>query len=177
MSAHAETVRKRRAPWFVWLFCLAAVAAVWLAVVVAGREEVLGNVAFGLLVTAILVNASVVTSYFLDAKYQAASQVVWLLVAVGCLALALVVSSKDHPDALKDASIVLTYVMLALSFPASLIVGLLAAVLTPILSPSVDGPHGLIYLILLWAALFVAGYLQWFKLAPSMASGKRGQYP
>lgn len=171
MSAHAETVRKRRAPWFVWLFCLAAAAVVWLAVVVAGREEELGNVAFGLLVTAILVNASVVTSYFLDAKYQTASQVVWLLAAVGCLALALVVSSKDHPDALKDADTVLLYVMFALSFP----LGLVVAVLTPALYTLADIWHGLIYLVLLWVALVVAGYLQWFKLVPYLIGKLRAR--
>jgi drug/metabolite transporter (DMT)-like permease len=133
-----------------------------MAVIVGGWEEGLGNAAFGLLVIAVLVNASVITSYFLDAKYQTASQVVWLLAAVGCLALVLVVSAKDHPDALKDADTVLLYVMFALSFP----LGLVAAVLTPALYTLADVWHGLIYLVLLWVALVVAGYLQWFKLMP-----------
>lgn len=169
MSAHAETAKKRRAPWFIWLFCLASTTMVWLSVVVAGIDEVLGNAAFGLLVTAILVNTSVVTSYFLEAKYQATSKVIWLLAAVGCLVLALVVSSKAHSDALKDADTILLFVMFALSFP----LGFVAAVLTPVLYTLSDMWHGLIYLILLWVALVITGYLQWFMLVPYLIGSRR----
>lgn len=63
-----------------------------------------------------------------------------------------------------DIWIVLTWFMLALSFPAGLLVSLLHMCLGEVFSITVKTTY--FSLALEWLIYFVIGYLQWFKLVP-----------
>jgi hypothetical protein len=146
---------------FIWWLSLGLAASVWLLVPLGGREELLGNSAFALLVSAVLVDVAVVTSYWLAANRFAVIRAVWLILAVVCLIFALAISAQDIPSAQKDASTVLTFTVLALSFP----LGLLGALIVSAVSQSMGQPS-VVSLVVIWLLFVALGYLQWFKLVP-----------
>jgi hypothetical protein len=87
---------------------------------------------------------------------------VWVAVSVAALFSAMVFANGPMPDAPKGADTILAYVMLILSIPVALLVPLLLTVIAPLW----DGAGGLVGLCGMWAAFFIAGYLQWFVLLP-----------
>ena len=73
---------------------------------------------------------------------------------------------------LSDIWIFLTWLMLILSFPAGLVVSAVHYVLGAGFSITVETSY--LSLALEWAAYFVLGYLQWFKLLPYLVDKLRG---
>ena len=136
--------------------------------------EVVGSIAFGILPAAILLNISIVVAYLIE-KGQEVAKWGWATLCVGALLLIVTTVDLQHPDAHRDAGIVLAYSMLTLSFPLGFI-GMLAFSAIGNLVEPIGGPSWNLYLSLgwQWLGLFIAGYLQWFKLVPYLIAKLRG---
>jgi hypothetical protein len=161
MTAGVPVYRWAHLARLVWWLSLGLAAAVWVLVPFGDREELLGNSAFALLVSAVLVNVAVIMSYWLAANRFAVMRGVWLILTVVCLIFTLAVSAQDIPSAQKDAGTVLTFTTFALSFP----LGLLGALILSAVSQWM-GPTSMVSLVGIWLLFVVLGYLQWFKLVP-----------
>lgn len=168
MNVQSTTGWAWKATWCLWVVSLAVIVFVWVVLFVAGDDEPLGNAAFGLLVSAVLVNGPLLLSLFLSAKQRIISRLVWGAVAVGCLVLVEVALSNYQSAGLGGADIIVSYTMNALSFPIGWVVtALLYALGHSGLEPPLQGqlPREL-GLFVYWALYLVAGYFQWFKLLP-----------
>jgi len=93
------------------------------------------------------------------------AKIVWIVLAVAVLAVTVYFGERD-------ADIVMIWAMLLLGFPGSLLVlfGYAETAFlwhTYIADPLVGG-RGLftLFVAVLWSALFLAGYAQWFLLLP-----------
>jgi len=71
-------------------------------------------------------------------------------------------------DAGEGTGTFLAYTMLILSFPLGLVVYAILAVLLYLIHSNTGTslPFGIVYVVLFWSLIFVAGYVQWFVLLP-----------
>lgn len=99
---------------------------------------------------------------FIQSPFSRLARWIWLAVNVTALLAAIIYANREMPDALKGADMILTYVMLILSFPAALLVPSILMIITPL----VENGTNLGGLCVLWAAFLLGGYLQWFMLYP-----------
>lgn len=88
-------------------------------------------------------------------------KVLWIGVSIFVLAVTLY-AYDDKP--LSDIWVFLTWLMLILSFPTGLVVSAVHYALGAGFSITIQTSY--LSLALEWAAYFVLGYLQWFKLVP-----------
>lgn len=143
----------------LWLTAL----AIFIAISVAGliQDEFLGSLAFACLPVALLLNVSIVLAHYVENGSVGVAKVAWIGVAVVALLVTLYgFDGKTN----SDIWIVLTWSMLVLSFPASLIVSLAHMALGAGLSLTIK--TSFLSLAVEWATYFVLGYLQWFVLLP-----------
>jgi hypothetical protein len=96
-----------------------------------------------------------------------AAKVLWIGISLFVLIVTLY-AFDDKPYS--DIWIFLTWLMLILSFPAGLIVSLVHWALGMGLSITIKTTY--FSLALEWAAYFILGYLQWFKLVPWLINKK-----
>jgi hypothetical protein len=98
------------------------------------------------------------------ARYVAA---LWL---AACLAVLAFTLSAYSPGPRSDAVVVFAWAMVALGFPASLLVSLALAAFLALVDVMPEFPFGSvpfhIGLPLVWSAFCAAGYAQWFVLIP-----------
>ena len=96
------------------------------------------------------------------------TKVVWILCAVGVLAVTL---ARYAPGPGNDIGIFLVYGMLFLAFPVSLVVAGLFALMALLEEQfgvallALIGSN-FVGLVVMWLAFFAAGYLQWFVALP-----------
>ena len=113
--------------------------------------DIRGQVAFGLLATCAVVSISVVISLRAPKSVFRVARVAWLSIALIVLVIALVLGDEAGDT-------VLTYAMVALGFPSSL---LAAPLVGSILGGATKQVVGL---AMLWVVLLAVGYFQWFVL-------------
>lgn len=88
-------------------------------------------------------------------------KLVWITAAI--IVLVLTLAGFDD-KAGSDIAVLSTWYMLALSFPAGLLVQLVHVALYDGLSITVETSYS--SLVLDWLGFFIVGYWQWFKLTP-----------
>lgn len=153
--ARVAATRTGKAVVALWLLAL----VIFIVALVAGlfQREFLGYVAFAVLPVAILLNISIVLAYYAENGSVGITRAAWIGIAV--VALLVTLYGFDGKTS-SDIWIVLTWSMLVLSFPASLVVSLARMVLPIAIETSY------VSLAIEWAAYFVLGYWQWFVLLP-----------
>lgn len=125
-------------------------------------EDVWGGLLMSFLPAALFASVAALVATMVDTPMARFSKHVWVAVAVMSLIAAIMFASGPDPDAIKGADTVLAYVLLLLAFPVALLVPF---ILTGIASFWPEG-EGVLRLVCMWVAFFVAGYLQWFVLLP-----------
>ncbi len=143
----------------LWLLAL----MIFNAVSVTGlfRGELLGSLAFAILPVGILLNISILLAYHVENGSVVIAKAAWIGMAI--VALFVTLYGFDGTT-VSDIWIVLTWSMLVLSFPSSLIVSLAHMVLDA--WPLMTVKTSYLLLVIEWSTYFVLGYLQWFMLTP-----------
>ncbi len=143
----------------LWLLAL----VIFIAISVAGlfQGEFLGSLAFVVLPVAILLNVSILLAHHVENGSVGIAKAAWIGIAVVAL---LVTLYGFDGETSSDIWIVLTWSMLVLSFPASLIVSLVHMALGAGFSITIKTSY--LSLAIEWAAYFILGYWQWFVLLP-----------
>lgn len=118
-------------------------------------DDVRGYGGFGLLVAAAAVAAAAALSVWAAPAVRNVARTGWLAAAIVTLVVGWALGGEAGDT-------VLTYAMVALGFPLSLVVAPLAGMA---LGGETRQPLGL---ALLWLALFVAGYGQWYVVLPKV---------
>lgn len=149
----------------VGLWLLALVILIVVSVTGLFQGELLGSLAFVVLPVAALLNVSILLAHHVKNGSVEIAKVSWIGIAVVALLVTLYgFDGKTN----SDIWIVLTWSMLVLSFPASLIVSLAHMALGAGFSITVETSY--LSLTLEWAVYFALGYIQWFKLLPYLIS-------
>jgi hypothetical protein len=165
MDRVVQIVKKRGGKFLVTLWLIALTTFVVILIVGFFEGELLGSLAFSVLPVGVLVNISVVVAYLVENGSERIAKAAWAGVAVITLFLALYAFDGKSSS---DIGVFLTWAMLVLAFPSSLLTSLLFTVIAIILeklsSPAI--PTSYPTLVLTWLGFFVIGYLQWFKLLP-----------
>lgn len=113
--------------------------------------DIRGQVAFALLATCTVMSISLVISLRAPKSVFRIARVAWFSMALIVLGIALVLGGEAGDT-------VLTYAMVALGFPSSLLAAPLAGSILGGATKQVVG------LAMLWVALLAVGYVQWFVL-------------
>lgn len=169
------TVRGGKALITIWLLIL--VILIGIPVISFFQGELLGGVAFSILPAAILLNISIVIASIIKHDSPQIAKIGWVTLCIAEIIFVLVVADPQHPDAFRDAGIILGYAMFALSFPLGFIGPLLLWAGGSLLSYVfglfgradllvLEGMKFYISNFFLWLSFFITGYLQWFKLLP-----------
>jgi hypothetical protein len=148
----SEALRLRFLPkLIVGLLALAILALVGGLIAGLTGGELRGQLAFGLLAACALVTLAVSLSMRIPEAVFRVVRWSWLTLAMLVLVVAIAFS-------IRGGDIVLTYSMVALAFPASVLITPLAGSLLGSATQHISG------LCLLWLILFCTGYFQWFIL-------------
>jgi len=141
----------------LWLVAL----LVFIGCLVGGllQGEFLGYVAFAILPTAILLNISIVLAQYVKKGSVKIAKAGWITMAIVALLLA-IYGFDGKSDS--DIFVVLTWSMLVLSFPVSLLVSLARMVLPAAIDTSY------LSLAIEWAVYVTLGYWQWFVVVPKV---------
>lgn len=129
-------------------------------------EDARGNLAYGLTIGAILVDAALLSCLGSIATVQRAVRAFWIVLIVVALALSIYLTNINDPDAYKAADTVLLTVMGILAFPLS-VVGFVLVYLYSSLFLATR-PTTAVDLVAFWGILAAAGYMQWFLLIPML---------
>jgi len=159
MATIARIAATRTGKVLVVLWLLALV--LFIAVPVAGlfQGEFLGSLAFVVLPVAILLNISNLLAHHVEKGGVGIAKAAWIGIAIVALLVTLYgFDGKTN----SEIWIVLTWSMLVLSFPASLIVSLAHLALGAGFSITIKTSY--LSLAMEWAAYFILGYWQWFVL-------------
>ena len=161
MGTIARIAATRAGKVLVGLWLLALV--VFIAVSTTGlfQGEFLGSLAFVVLPVAILLNVSILLAHYVENGSVGIAKAAWI--GIGVVALLVTLYGFDGKTN-SDIWIVLTWSMLVLSFPASLIVSLVHMALGVGFAITIKTSY--LSLAIEWAAYFVLGYWQWFVLLP-----------
>jgi len=135
-------------------------AVTWLS----NREEFFGNITFSLLVASVLVNISNILVYIVQNRGVKIARATWIGICFIALLLVISIMDPGRPDTIKDAGMVLSYLMLTLSFPIGFLGVLLLVGLSQIFSLGEAGPYT--SNLMAWFLLVAFGYIQWFILLP-----------
>jgi hypothetical protein len=121
------------------------------------QREFLGYIAFTVLPVAIMLNISTVLAHYVENGSVEIAKAGWIALAVVALLVTLY-GFDGKTDS--EVWIILTWSMLVLSFPASLIVSLARLILSMAIETSY------LSLVVEWVTYFILGYWQWFVLLP-----------
>jgi hypothetical protein len=86
----------------------------------------------------------------------------WLSTSAGVLLITLYLFD---PSTAQDADLIITYGMLGLAFPSSVIVAGAIALLANA-TPLVDAYYGRFAIVVIWMLFVAVGYVQWFIALP-----------
>lgn len=165
MTKITQIVRTGMGKALIVLWVLALLSLISLPILGIFQHELLGNLAFGFLLSSALVNISIIVSCKVSRESVQLAKGGWLLLGVIILGFTLY-----HFDGKKnsDVSIFLVWAMLVLSFPVSLVINLFFAGISYLLDNLFPGAIKVeyTYLFIVWLMFFLAGYFQWFKLIP-----------
>jgi hypothetical protein len=89
-------------------------------------------------------------------------KLIWLAASIGVLLITLYLFD---PSTARDADLIMTYAMLALAFPSSVIVAGAIALLANA-TPLVDAYYGRFAILVIWMLFVAIGYVQWFIALP-----------
>lgn len=157
MSTIAQIAATRTGKVVIALWALALVIVIALPVAGLFQGEFLGNLTFSVLPVAVLLNISLILAQYVGSGSVRIAKAAWIAIVLVVLLITLYAfDGKPH----SDIWVVLTWSMLVLSFPASLLVSLARMVL------SMATETSYLSLTLEWAAYFILGYWQWFVLLP-----------
>jgi hypothetical protein len=92
-----------------------------------------------------------------------AAGIVWLLACTTVLWFAV---QTWEPGPNSDAGIVFAWSMLALTFPAGILVPIAIAALAS--TGALDALPPMLCFVITWFAFLLVGYVQWFKVAPTV---------
>lgn len=159
--AHITATRAGKVLVGLWLIALVILIVVFVTGLFQG--ELLGNLAFVVLPVAALLNVSVLLACHVENGSIEIAKVSWIGIAVVALLVALYGFDGNTNS---DIWIVLTWSMLVLAFPGSLIVSLAHMALGAGLAITIGTSY--LSLGIEWAAYFALGYLQWFVLVPRL---------
>lgn len=135
------------------------------------QNEIKGNLAFSLLVCSVLLNLSVIISYKVKTGSEFLSKMMWICLGIIVLGFILFLTYNLTGGSNKEVGIILTYIMLVYSFPISILVSLLFGSIIYISDkyfPFADSVNTYWGIFFIWSIFFIFGYLQWFKLLPSL---------
>lgn len=156
---------------FGWLTLVALFAALSAivglpSVGLAMRESIRGNLAFALMVAAVLVDCAVLFSFGSTRLIRYFAKWVWIGLGFIALGLSLHIVNLNDPEAFKAADTVLLVVMAILAFPASAAGGLLIYFYGNF--AGADHPTSAVDLLVYWVVLKTLGYAQWFMVIPAL---------
>lgn len=131
------------------------------------QNELSGFLAFGFMLSSALLNLSIIISYKIKSGSLQIAKAGWAVLGVVILGFTLY-RFDGRPNS--DIAVFLGWAMLVHSFPVGLIVSLLFAGISYVLYNvfSINMMVGYLYLLVVWLIFFAAGYVQWFKLIPSL---------
>lgn len=166
MMGVAQILETRGGKVLVSLWVLIAIilfvtpAATWLF----DREELIGNIAFSLLVVAVLANISNALVCLFQNRGIKIAKATWFGIYFIVLLLIIGIMDPSRPDIVKDAEIIFIYLILTLSFPIGFLGVIFLIGLSQIFSLEELGPY--ISTLITWLLFMVLGYIQWFMLLP-----------
>lgn len=165
MTKITQIVRTGMGKALIVLWVLALLSLISLPILGIFQHELLGNLAFGFLMSSVLVNISIIVSYRVSRESIQFAKREWLL--LGVIILGFTLYNFDGKEN-SDVSIFLFWAMLVLSFPVSIAINLLFAGISYFVDNLFFGAIkvGYTYLFIVWFMFFLAGYFQWFKLIP-----------
>ena len=146
--------------WGAWVVALVTI----LVAILGSKDEIRGNVAFSLIVGAVLVVLTMIPALLIGTHTRDASRVCWITLTVTVLGFTAYMAGLDHPEARRDASNFFAIAMTVLTFP----LGLAALVFGPAISKLTSGSSTQ-FQILIWSIVFLgAGYIQWWRIIPTL---------
>ena len=156
--------RGRKVLVVLWGFILAILILTPAVTFFSNGDELLGNIAFSILPSAILLNISIVIAYIVKSHGVQVVKIGWMCLSLYVVMLAMYIAGSDHINAQMEAEIVFAYSMLIMSFPVGFLVPFGVAVLDQLLNIGTLGVYTSIFFV--WLLYSILGYLQWFKIVP-----------
>ena len=134
-------------------------------------EDLRNNIALALIVTAVLADLGIATSWGSRQTVRHVAGFSWVLIGVACLGFSVYLVLEGGTEARKGAETVLLITMFVLAFPASCLAMLVViAYSTTFLGARQMATSELIAFWLLFAG---TGYAQWFVVASAVVARKR----
>jgi len=127
-------------------------------------DELLGNIAFSILPSAILLNISIVIAYIVKIRSVQVVKIGWMCLSLYVVMLVMYIAGSGHIDAQMGAEIVFAYSMLIMSFPVGFLAPFGVTALDQLLNIGTLGVYTSI--VVVWLLYTILGYLQWFKIVP-----------
>lgn len=146
---------------------LVLVNAITIPVIGMLQHELLGYMAFGLLVISTLVNVTTLLSYGCSPRDLRFAKHLWVGVAVAILGFTFYLWHREQHG---DIALILVWAMYIHTFPVSTIVSYCLAGVSYWLCEFCRGALkvGYAYIAAVWLLYFVTGYLQWFRVIPAL---------
>lgn len=157
------------------LFGKLSLAAIFLATVAVigwplgghlAGETARGNLAYGLIVGSVLMDAAQLLGIGATSAIQRMLKVWWIAYAVFVCGFSIYLINLNDPEAFKAADTVLLIVMGILSFPMGIVAFAFVFFYSSVFLAATQ--TSAMDLIAFWTMLFVAGYAQWFLLMPAL---------
>jgi len=145
--------------------CLASIAVIgWPVTGLLLGEDVRGNFAYGLIVGAILIDATLLFAIGTTSDIQRLVRVCWVLFCVLVGGFSIYLIGLNDPDAYKAADTLLLVAMGILAFP----MGIAAIVLVFFYSSIflATSQTSVLDLVAFWLMFIAVGYVQWFLALP-----------
>jgi small-conductance mechanosensitive channel len=145
--------------------CAACIAVTgWPVVGLLLGEDARGNIAYGLIVGSILIDAALLLGLGTTITTQRALKACWIIFAALACGFSIYLASLSDPEAYKAADTVLLVAMGILAFPMSIGAFVLIYFYSSLfLATSQTSATDI---VVFWLLLFVAGYAQWFQAIP-----------
>lgn len=148
----------------LWGFILAILILTPAVTFFSNDDELLGNIAFSILPSAILLNISIVIAYIVKSHSVQVVKMGWMCLSLYVVMLVMYIAGSDHINAQMEAEIVFAYSMLIMSFPVGFLAPFGVTALDQLLNIGTLGVYTSI--VFVWLLYSILGYLQWFKFVP-----------
>lgn len=148
----------------LWGFILAILILTPAVTFFSNGDELLGNIAFSILPSAILLNISIVIAYIVKSHSVQVVKIGWMCLSLYVVMLVMYIAGSDHINAQMEAEIVFAYSMLIMSFPVGFLAPFGVTALDQLLNIGTLGVYTSI--VFVWLLYSILGYLQWFKIIP-----------
>ncbi|MGV8081490.1 MAG: hypothetical protein AB2L22_15705 [Syntrophales bacterium] len=148
----------------LWGFILAILILTPAVTIFSNGDELLGNIAFSILPSAILLNISIVIAYIVKSHSVQVVKMGWMCLSLYVVMLVMYIAGSDHINAQMEAEIVFAYSMLIMSFPVGFLAPFGVTAPDQLLDIGTLGVYTSI--VFVWLFYSILGYLQWFKFVP-----------